>query len=47
MGEEKGSYNEPDPREKDLGVGACIFLKNISVMSVLYTDRMTLCVFGG
>lgn len=41
------SDSEPDPPEKDEGVGACNFLKNISVMSALYTDKMTLCVFGG
>ena len=41
------SDSEPDPLEKDEGVGACNFLKNISVMSALYTDKMPLCVFGG
>ena len=41
------SDSEPDPPEKVEGVGACNFLKNISVMSALHTDKMTLCVFGG
>ena len=41
------SDSEHDPPEKDEWVGAGNFLKNIFVMSALYTDKMALCVFGG